>query len=145
VHFTRRIGGEVDCGPNAVLSLSREAYANNELNWDDLLETVGFVGFRRLAMRHFGFGIKEAYRSMSKAAFTRALQKLIPSITAEDLEPAPTGIRAQAVTPSGELVHDFLIEEAPRLLCVLNAPSPAATASLEIGRILMDRGIRQLG
>jgi L-2-hydroxyglutarate oxidase len=145
VHFTRRISGSIDCGPNAVLSLGRETYARNDIQWDDLLETLGFIGFRRFAMHHLRYGFEEAYRSWSKAAFTRALQKLMPSISSDDLRPAPTGIRAQAVTPAGELVHDFLIEEAPRLICMLNAPSPAATASLEIGRVLTERALVQLG
>jgi L-2-hydroxyglutarate oxidase len=139
VHFTRRITGAVDCGPNAVLALGRETYARGQVDWEDLLETLGFGGFQRLAWHNLRYGLEEARRSWSKAAFVEALRKLLPSITSDDLEVAPAGIRAQAVTPQGDIVHDFLIEEGPRLLSVFNAPSPAATASLEIGAILAEQ------
>jgi L-2-hydroxyglutarate oxidase len=144
VHFTRRISGQVDCGPNAVLSLSREIYERNEIHWEDLVDTLTYSGFQRFALRHLSYGINEAYRSWSKSAFTRELQKLIPSIRSMDLLAAPTGIRAQAVSSEGEILHDFLFEEAPRAIGILNAPSPAATASLEIGRIVTEKALRHL-
>ena len=136
VHFTRRFDGTIDCGPNAVLAVGREAYTASDVNLHDFAETLGFPGFLRLASRHFGYGLGEMHRSISKRAFARALQKLVPDVSASDLLPGPSGIRAQAVTPEGELVADFIIEERHRAVCVLNAPSPAATASLEIGRIV---------
>lgn len=144
VHFTRRINGAVECGPNAVLALGREAYARGTVDWEDLLETMGYIGFQRLALQNLRYGLEEARRSWFKSAFVEALSALVPSITAEDIAPAPAGIRAQAVTSKGEIVHDFLIEEGPRLLSVLNAPSPAATASLEIGSLLARRATRKL-
>jgi L-2-hydroxyglutarate oxidase len=142
VHFTRRITGQVDCGPNAVLSLSRETYERNEIHWEDLIDILTYGGFQRFAARHLSYGLKEAYRSWSKTAFTSELQKLIPSIRSTDLLAAPTGIRAQAVSVQGEILHDFLFAEAKRAICILNAPSPAATASLEIGRIVAEKAAR---
>lgn len=139
VHFTRRFDGSIDCGPNAVLAMGREAYDRESPNWEDLLETLAFPGFWRLARRHFAYGLDELRRSCSKSAFVKALQKLVPDITEGDLVPGPNGIRAQAVGADGTLLSDFLIEERQRIVCVLNAPSPAATASLEIGRIVADK------
>jgi L-2-hydroxyglutarate oxidase len=144
VHFTRRFDGTIDCGPNAVLALAREAYEKRDVDLGDLFETLSFRGFRRLARRHLGYGLAELHRSLSKRAFARALQRLVPEVTEHDLHPGPSGIRAQAVTPEGNLYSDFLIEERPRVVCVLNAPSPAATASLEIGRIVAEKARRQL-
>ncbi len=139
VHFTRMIDGSVECGPNAVLAFGREAYTFFRLNPRDLLETLTYRGFVRMGAKHWKMGLGEMWRSLSKAAFVRALQRLVPEITADDLEPAPAGIRAQAVAPDGGLVDDFLIQEADRVVNVCNAPSPAATASLRIGETIVDR------
>jgi L-2-hydroxyglutarate oxidase len=139
VHFTRMIDGSVECGPNAVLAFGREAYRFFAGNPRDLVETLTYRGFLRMAARHWKMGLGEMWRSLSKAAFVRALQRLVPAIRANDLEPAPAGIRAQAVAPDGGLVDDFLLVEGDRVVNVCNAPSPAATASLRIGETIVDR------
>ncbi|HSQ54716.1 MAG TPA: L-2-hydroxyglutarate oxidase [Gemmata sp.] len=139
VHFTRMIDGSVECGPNAVLAFGREAYRFFRCDPRDLLETLSYRGFLRMARKHWRTGLGEMWRSLSKAAFVRALQRLVPAIREEDLEPAPAGIRAQAIAPDGALVDDFLVEEADRVVNVCNAPSPAATASLQIGEVIVDR------
>jgi L-2-hydroxyglutarate oxidase len=139
VHFTRMIGGHVECGPNAVLAFGREAYRFSDVQLGDLLETLTYEGFVRLALKHWRMGIGEMWRSLSKAAFLAALQRLVPEIQADDIEPAPAGIRAQAVSPDGSLVDDFLFVEGERVVNVCNAPSPAATASLQIGQLVVDR------
>jgi L-2-hydroxyglutarate oxidase len=139
VHFTRMVGGGVECGPNAVLAFGREAYRFFDVNVADLIGTLTYPGFLRLAAKHWKTGLGEMWRSLSKAAFVRALQRLMPEIRAEDLEPAPAGIRAQAIAPDGALVDDFLIVEGDRVVNVCNAPSPAATASLAIGAAIVDR------
>jgi L-2-hydroxyglutarate oxidase len=139
VHFTRMIDGSVECGPNAVLAFGREAYRFFSLNPRDLLETLSYRGFLRMALKHWRMGLGEMWRSLSKGAFVRALQRLVPAIGAEHLEPAPAGIRAQAVAPDGSLVDDFLVVEGERVVNVCNAPSPAATASLRIGETIVDR------
>jgi len=133
VHFTRMIGGGVEAGPNAVLALKREGYRWRDFSMRDALETLAYGGFRRLARRHWRMGLMEVWRSWSKPAFVRALQRLVPDVTADDLVPAGAGVRAQALDPDGTLVEDFRIEERPGEIHVLNAPSPAATASLAIG------------
>jgi (S)-2-hydroxyglutarate dehydrogenase len=143
VHFTRRFDGTIDCGPNAVLAIGRESYRGGEVDLGDFVETLGFPGFLRLARQHWSYGFGEMYRSVSKPAFARALQKLVPDVSPDDLVPGPNGIRAQAVTPEGALFSDFMIEERHRVVCVLNAPSPAATASLEIGRLVAEKVCRQ--
>ena len=132
VHFTRMIEGGVECGPNAVLAFGREAYEKFDLNATDLLESILYPGFQIMAMKHWKMGWGEMWRSFSKAAFVKALQKLVPAIQAEHLSVAPAGIRAQAVTKNGSLVDDFLIQKNERIINVCNAPSPAATASLNI-------------
>lgn len=139
VHFTRMIDGSVECGPNAVLAFGREGYRFFQLNPRDLLQTLAYPGFARMALQHWKMGLGEMWRSLNKAAFVRALQRLVPAVTADDLLPAPAGIRAQAVAPDGSLVDDFLIQEADRVVNVCNAPSPAATASLQIGATITDR------
>lgn len=133
VHFTRMIDGSVHAGPNAVLALAREGYRKSDISFRDLGETLSYGGFWRLAGRHYRMGMAEIYRSASKAAFTRSLQRLIPEIRAEDLRPCASGIRAQALTTEGKLVDDFLLVPGKNTLHVCNAPSPAATASLQIG------------
>jgi L-2-hydroxyglutarate oxidase len=144
VHFTRMIGGSVECGPNAVLALGREAYGKFDVDSRDLFETLTYPGFVRLVAKHFRVGAGEVWRSVSKRAFVKALQRLVPEIRREHLVPAPAGIRAQAVTPDGELVDDFLIVENETALSVCNAPSPAATASLNIGRVVAERLLGRL-
>jgi L-2-hydroxyglutarate oxidase len=133
VHFTRMVGGGVECGPNAVLALAREGYKWSQFNARDLAEVLAYSGFRRMIAKHWRMASFEVWRSLNKAAFTRALQRLVPEIRGSHLHAAPAGIRAQALTPQGDLVDDFLIEESPRMVNVCNAPSPAATASLSIG------------
>ncbi len=133
------IDGSVECGPNAVLAFGREAYRFSEWDVRDLAETLTYRGFLRMARRHWRMGLGEMWRSLNKPAFVRALQRLVPAVRAEDLEPAPAGIRAQAVAPDGGLVDDFLIREDGRVVNVCNAPSPAATASLQIGEAIVDR------
>jgi L-2-hydroxyglutarate oxidase len=139
VHFTRMIDGSVECGPNAVLAFGREAYRFFALNPRDLLETLTYRGFLRMARKHWRMGLGEVWRSLNKAAFVRALQRLVPDIRAEQLEPAPAGIRAQMVAPDGGLVDDFLILEGDRVVSICNTPSPAATASLQIAETIVDR------
>jgi L-2-hydroxyglutarate oxidase len=139
VHFTRMIGGHVECGPNAVLAFAREGYRKTDVSLRDLIESLTYPGFLRLAGRYWKTGLGEIWRSLSKAAFVRALERLMPEIRSEHLEPAPSGVRAQAVAPEGNLVDDFLFRESDRIVNVCNAPSPAATASLNIGNLIVDR------
>ncbi len=144
VHFTRRVGGGVECGPNAVLAFAREGYSITDVNARDLFDSLTYPGFARLAMRHFATGMGELWRSVSKRAFVRSLQRLVPDIRPEDLETAPAGVRAQAVLPNGKLVDDFLIVESSHMINVVNAPSPAATASLNIGQLIVDKICQRL-
>jgi L-2-hydroxyglutarate oxidase len=139
VHFTRMIDGSVECGPNAVLAFGREGYRFWSVSPRDLFGTLTYRGFVRMAAKHWRMGLGEMWRSLNKAAFVRALQRLVPEIRADDLEAAPAGIRAQAVAPDGGLVDDFLIVDGDRVVNVCNAPSPAATASLQIGATVVDR------
>ncbi len=139
VHFTRRINGLIECGPNAVLAFAREGYRNTTVNVRDLAETLTFPGFWRLATRYWKIGADEMWRSFSKPAFVRALQRLVPAIESRFLEWAPAGVRAQAVSRDGQMVDDFVIDETDRVINVENAPSPAATASLNIGKLVVDR------
>ncbi|MGM7636835.1 L-2-hydroxyglutarate oxidase [Bacillus sp. Hm123] len=134
VHFTRMIGGEVDAGPNAVLSFKREGYKKTDFNVKDLSEVMGYPGFWKLASKFMGEGIEEMLRSFSKAKFVASLQELIPEIQSEDLIPAPAGVRAQALKSDGSMVDDFYMIPGERSIHVCNAPSPAATASIEIGK-----------
>jgi len=145
VHFTRMIHGGVECGPNAVLAFAREGYYRLSFNLYDFIEAITYSGFLRLAWKHWRAGLGEMWRSLSKAAFVAALQRLVPEIKSEDLVPAPAGVRAQALLPTGELVDDFLILENDLVVNVCNAPSPAATASLNIGRLVSDKLLPRLG
>ncbi|MGA9778108.1 MAG: L-2-hydroxyglutarate oxidase [Limisphaerales bacterium] len=138
VHFTRMIDGTVHAGPNAVLSLKREGYDRTSFNLRDSLETFTYPGFWKLAARHAGMGLRELHRSFSKTAFVHSMQKLIPEIREEDLVPGEAGVRAQALRPDGGLVDDFLIIKESTAIHVCNTPSPAATASLAIGRYIVD-------
>ena len=133
VHFTRMINGSIHAGPNAVLSLKREGYSKLAFNFVDAWSSLTYPGFWKLAGKHWKEGFRELHRSLSKSEFVRSLQKLIPEISEEDLVPSPSGVRAQALSPDGRLVEDFLILKQGRSIHVCNAPSPAATASLEIG------------
>ena len=133
VHFTKMIDGSVHAGPNAVLAFKREGYKKTDFDPRDFLETISFSGFRKLAWQNFGEGMKEMYRSLVKKAFVRSLQQLIPEVQSNDLVPCTAGVRAQALTAEGKLVDDFLLLRDRNALHVCNAPSPAATASLEIG------------
>jgi len=137
VHFTRMIDGSVHCGPNAVLAFKREGYKKTDFNLRDFCETMSYRGFWRLARKNFGEGMKEIYRSVSKAAFVHSLQQLIPGVEAADLVPCEAGVRAQALLNDGRLVDDFLIVRGQNALHVCNAPSPGATASLEIGKAIV--------
>lgn len=136
VHFTKMIDGSVHAGPNAVLSLKREGYKKTDFNLKDFAEVMTYPGFWKLAAKHADEGIQEIIRSFSKAAFTRSLQKLIPEVQAEDLVPTHAGVRAQALMDDGKLVDDFYIVPGDNSIHVCNAPSPAATSSLEIGKAI---------
>jgi (S)-2-hydroxyglutarate dehydrogenase len=145
VHFTRMIEGGVECGPNAVLAFAREGYRKTDINLGDLWEAVAFRGFRKLATKYWRVGAGEMWRSWSKAAFVRALQRLIPEIRSEQLVPARAGVRAMAIAPDGTMVDDFVIQASGRIVNVLNAPSPAATSSLNIGRLVVEKLAERLG
>ena len=136
VHFTRMIDGSVHAGPNAVLSLKREGYKKTDFDLRDFAEVMSYPGFWKLAGKHADEGIQEIIRSFSKAAFVRSLQKLIPEVQAQDLVPTHAGVRAQALMSDGKLVDDFLIVQGKNATHVCNAPSPAATSSLEIGKAI---------
>ncbi|MDA0835492.1 MAG: L-2-hydroxyglutarate oxidase [Planctomycetota bacterium] len=139
VHFTTTIHGGVECGPNAVLAFAREGYTLTSFNLFDLYESLTYPGFIRMAMKNWKTGMGELWRSISKAAFVRELQRLLPEIRSEHLVPAPAGVRAQALTRDGNLVDDFLITQTDRIVNVCNAPSPAATASLNVGRLVVEQ------
>ncbi|MFJ7993433.1 L-2-hydroxyglutarate oxidase [Peribacillus frigoritolerans] len=139
VHFTRMISGEVDAGPNAVLSFKREGYKKTDFNAKDLTEVLSYKGFWKLASKFMKEGMDEYVRSFSKKQFTKSLQELIPEIQEDDLIPAPAGVRAQALQDDGNMVDDFHIIMGKRTIHVCNAPSPAATASIEIGKEVVTR------
>ncbi len=145
VHFTKTIVGEVLAGPNAVLAFAREGYRRTDFSPGDLAETLAFRGFRRLARRYWKTGLVEMWRDWSKKAFTAELRRYVPEIRAEDLVFGPSGVRAQALSAEGTLVDDFSIGESQHVLHVRNAPSPAATASLAIGRELAEIAINRFG
>ena len=134
VHFTRMMRGGVEAGPNAVLAFSREGYHKSDINLSELAESLAWPGFQKVAFKYWKTGLGEMYRSFSKAAFTRALQKLLPEIQESDLEEGGAGVRAQACDRTGGLVDDFMIVEEKQAINVCNAPSPAATSSLSIGK-----------
>lgn len=138
VHVTRMINGKVEAGPNAVLALSREGYTKTKINVKDCADFLSYKGFWAMAKRYWRMGIYELYRSYSKKAFTRDVQQLFPCIQESDLIPGNAGVRAQIVTHEGKLADDFIIEKQRRMIHILNAPSPAATASLSIGNDVSD-------
>ncbi|MGA9507531.1 MAG: FAD-dependent oxidoreductase, partial [Candidatus Sulfotelmatobacter sp.] len=145
VHFTRRVNGTVDAGPNAVLAFRREGYRRTDFNLRDLASSLSFPGFWRMSAKNWRSGLDEFHRSFSKAAFVRALQRLVPAVQSTDLVPGGAGVRAQAVTREGALVDDFKFVPSDRMLHVLNVPSPAATASIMIGRTIVDTAATTLG
>jgi (S)-2-hydroxyglutarate dehydrogenase len=139
VHFTRMIDHSIHAGPNAVLAFKREGYRRTDINLADLFEILTFSGFWKLARKYYRDGVMEMARSMSKRAFVKSLQRLVPEVTEDDLIPTDSGVRAQALMPNGKLVDDFLIVKGKNSIHVCNAPSPAATASLEIGRFIANQ------
>jgi (S)-2-hydroxyglutarate dehydrogenase len=139
VHFTRTVEGGVEAGPNAVLGFAREGYKKTDVKLKDLAEVISYPAFWRLAARNWRTGAGEAFRSLSKSAFVRGLQRLVPEVEAEDLLPTEAGVRAQALKKDGTLVDDFHIVEGERSVHVLNAPSPAATACIPIGEAIVER------
>lgn len=134
VHFTKKIQGDYEAGPNAVLAFAREGYKFHNVCWKDLAAMLAFKGFWAMAWKYWRMEVYELYRSLSRRAFLKALQQLVPALEDKDLYPGGAGVRAQIVTSEGSLVDDFLIVDAPNAINVLNAPSPAATASIAIGR-----------
>jgi len=144
VHFTRLIGGGVEAGPNAVLAWAREGYRWSNVNVRDLADSLCFPGLWKFLAAYPSMCGYEIRRSLSRREFCRSLQKLVPAIRVDDLEPGGAGVRAQAMTVDGKLVDDFHFEAAPGILHVVNAPSPAATASLAIGKAIADRVIHRL-
>lgn len=144
VHVTRMIGGEVECGPNAVFALAREGYSWRDIGLGDLYDSLTYGGFLKIAAKHWKTGLGEIQRSLSKGAFVKALQRLVPDIRAEHLKPCRAGVRAQAISPDGAMVDDFLWVSDRNMLHVCNAPSPAATASLEIGNQIVQQIDQQL-
>lgn len=139
VHFTRMTSGEVEAGPNAVLSFKKEGYTRTSFSFKDTFKTFTWKGFYSIASKYYKTGFGEFKRSFSKKAFVKALQKLMPDITGDDLEPGGAGVRAQAVSINGKLIDDFLIHQSRGIINVLNAPSPAATSSLAIGRTIAEK------
>ena len=144
VHYTRMMRGGIEAGPNAVLAFRREGYSRWDIDWNEIFETFAYPGFRKVAAKYWKTGIGEIYRSFSKSAFVKALQTLLPEVEGKDLRRGGAGVRAQAIDNQGNLVDDFLIHESPKVLNVLNAPSPAATASLAIGEMVAEKVIKQI-
>jgi len=143
VHFTRMIGGGVEAGPNAVLAFKREGYKKTDISFRDIFEMKLYPGFWKMAAKYYKMGFQEFRRSFSKELFVQSLQKLIPEIQINDIEVGGAGVRAQALERDGKLVDDFRIVEAERMVHVLNAPSPAATASLSIGKTISEMVIKR--
>lgn len=145
VHFTRMALGGVECGPNAVFAFKREGYSKTAFDLKDTIEAVNFPGFWKLTSKHWKMGLDEMYRSFSKKGFLKKLQKLIPTIQLSDLTGSPSGVRAMALQPNGEILDDFYFETAERQIHVLNAPSPAATAGLAIGDEIVKKASENFG
>ncbi len=143
VHFTRMLSGHVECGPNAVLAFAREGYRLRDVNLKEMIGLAVYPGFLKMSSKYWKTGFMEMWRSFSKPAFVKALQRLIPDVRQEHLVRTPAGVRAQALASDGRLLDDFAFEESPRMVHVLNAPSPAATASLSIGAAIAERLIRR--
>lgn len=143
VHFTRMIHGDVEAGPNAVFAFKREGYHKSDVDLEEMFESLAWPGFQKVAAKYWKTGMGEFYRSFSKAAFTKALQRLIPELQEDDLIPAEAGVRAQACDRTGGLLDDFKIIERANAIHVLNAPSPAATSSLSIGKTIAGLALKQ--
>ena len=143
VHFTRRVNGSVEAGPNALLALRREGYTGSGVELSEAVETLGYPGFWKMARKYWRMGMAEQYRSWMKPAFVKSLQKMVPELQESDLAPGGSGVRAQAVDRNGNLLDDFHFVPSGRMIHVCNVPSPAATASLEIGREIVDMLARQ--
>lgn len=139
VHFTKMVRGAIECGPNAVFAFKREGYDKLSFDMEETIETLNFPGFYNLARKYWKMGLDEWYRSFSKRAFVKGLQELIPAIRSEHLKPSPSGVRAMALKPNGEILDDFQFEVTQNEIHVLNAPSPAATAGLAIGDEILKR------
>ena len=145
VHFTRRMGGGIEAGPNAVLAMKREGYLKNSFDFGDVFEYARFPGFWTMTAKHWRISLGEYHRSWSKAAFVRALQRLMPELMPEDLGPGGSGVRAQALDVNGKLVDDFHFVYTDGMVHVCNVPSPAATASLAIGKYIVDTVVQRYG
>ncbi len=145
VHFTRMAKGGVEAGPNAVLALKREGYKKSDISLPDMAQYGTYIGFWRMAFKYWQMSLSEMYRSFSKRAFVKALQRLTPELEMDDVHPSGSGVRAQALTPDGKLVDDFRIVEAAHQVHVLNAPSPAATASISIGQSIAEMAVKNFG
>lgn len=145
VHFTRRMGGGIEAGPNAVLAMKREGYLKSSFDFGDVFEYARFPGFWTMTAKHWRMSLGEYHRSWSKAAFVRSLQRLMPDLTREDLVPGVSGVRAQALDISGKLIDDFHFLYTDGMVHVCNVPSPAATASLAIGRYIVDTVVQYYG
>jgi L-2-hydroxyglutarate oxidase len=141
VHFTKKINGSVEAGPNAVLAFAREGYTKADISISYLFQLLAFRGFWIMAAKYWKMGFGEMYRSWNKRAFVRALQSLLPELGMDDVAPGGAGVRAQAMDPSGNLLDDFSFVESENAIHVLNAPSPAATASVPIGRAIVDKAL----
>jgi L-2-hydroxyglutarate oxidase len=144
VHFTKKIHGGIEAGPNAVLAFAEEGYGKFDLNLGYLASLATFGGFWAMAARYWRMGLGEFYRSFNKRAFVKALQVLLPELRLEDVKPGGAGVRAQAMDNKGNLLNDFSFVETPRSVHVLNAPSPAATASIVIGEAVVDKALATL-
>lgn len=144
VHFTKRISGEIEAGPNAVFALKKEGYKKTDINLNELSASLSWPGFQKVMLKYWKTGLGEYFRSFHKPAFTKALQRLLPSVTKDDLIPGGAGVRAQACSSKGILIDDFLFLEEKNIIHVLNTPSPAATASLSIGKTISDKILSQL-
>lgn len=142
VHFTRRLKGGIEAGPNAVFAFKKEGYRMFDINFNELFSALAWRGFQKVMMKYWKMGIGEYYRSFNKIAFTKALARLLPEIKKDDLIPGGSGVRAQACTREGALIDDFLIFEDENVINVLNAPSPAATASLSIGNTISEMALK---
>jgi L-2-hydroxyglutarate oxidase len=145
VHFTRRMSGRVDAGPNAVLAFRREGYRRTDFNLKDLASSLAFPGFWRMSAKYWRSGLDEVHRSFSKPTFVRALQRLVPAVRDEDLRSGGSGVRAQALNRDGTLVDDFKFVQSSKMLHVLNVPSPAATSSLLIGHAIVEMASKNIG
>jgi L-2-hydroxyglutarate oxidase len=145
VHFTLKLDGSVEAGPNAVLAFAREGYAKTDFDLGDMVGLLAFPGFWMMGLKYWRMGLGEMYRSWNKRAFVKALKGLLPELGMDDVKPGGAGVRAQALDRKGHLLDDFAIVEAPRAIHVLNAPSPAATVSIVIGRAVVDKALAAFG